>query len=230
MSPIPHVRRTLLATLALCALSAGARGQAEDAGFDASVPKLGEIRGLTTLRGRVEEAEYEEKSFLAVWYYNLRTDQKQFPRHETFLVIFEPQQEGYREVFRYDAKEFDKGWTDIVPLDARLLAGLHIKIPGVSDDDGAVVVALVGGKFRVVFDGETSEFVDLNQDGFPEVLESQWPDGDGHPKWTRVHVWNGKSYKFLMRVAFRQRLGLPVLRAVERAAYRPKPAKHLSTN
>ncbi len=189
---------------------------------------MGEIRGLTTLRGRVEEAEYEEKSFLAVWYFNPRPGQ--LPSHETFLVIFEPRREGYREVFRHNANDDLEGWTELAPLDAPLLPGLYIKVSGTSDYDGATVIALVGGKFRVIFEGSTSEFVDLNSDGFPEVFESDWPDGDGRPKTTRVHVWNGKSYRPLTRVAFRQRFGLPVLRAVERAAHRPKPAKHLSTN
>jgi hypothetical protein len=51
------------------------------------------------------------------------------------------------------------------------------------------MVALVQDKFQVVYQGQTSEIVNLDGDGIPEIFESVWPDGDGYPKKTTIYVW-----------------------------------------
>jgi hypothetical protein len=62
--------------------------------------------------------------------------------------------------------------------------------------------------------------LDLNGDGFPEIFESSWPDGDGSPKATTVHVWSGKNYRTLMKTSWRNRFGPGVFSAVEKASRR----------
>jgi len=125
-------------------------------------------------------------------------------------------------------RHFDSTWTRLVSLDAKRFRTLKsdqmeasrfpsttkseiigaLNLSGViiqsshsfTDYDAALVIALVNGKFKVVFSGGTSEILDLNADGVPEIFDSMWPDGDGHPKTTSIHVWNGKTYVPLMKL------------------------------
>jgi hypothetical protein len=170
------------------------------------IPKLGEIRGLTSF----------SKSHLAVWYSNVRKDQT--PSYEAFLVIFELHDGEPAEVFRIVSSPEDV-WQRLIPLDALSLPGLTIQSShSFTDNDAALVIALVEGKFQVVFRGGTSEILDLNGDGVPEVFESMWPDGDGYPKATTIHVWSGKNYRVLKKTSWRNRFGRRVLSSVERAS------------
>jgi len=172
------------------------------------IPKLGEIRGLTAF----------SESHLAVWYSNVRKDQ--FPSYEAFLVIYEMRNREPAEVFRINSSPEDV-WQRLIPLGAFSLTGLTIQSSqSLTDYDAALVIALVDEKFKVVFSGGTSEIFDLNADGVPEIFESMWPDGDGYPKTTSVHVWNGKTYRSLMKTAWRNRFGPGVLSSVERASRR----------
>ncbi len=43
---------------------------------------------------------------------------------------------------------------------------------GISDRGSATVIGLLGNNFGVVYRGNESEFVDINADGIPEILES----------------------------------------------------------
>lgn len=209
-----HARAILFLSLAACA----APGQTKDAAFGDKIPNLGEIRGLTSFRAReIGGRENREKRFLAVWYFNMRP--KQTPSYETFLVIFEAQPDGYKESFRYTAQSHED-LSGVTALASDILAGVVVKFSGISDYDAAKVVALVNGRFQFVFNGETSEFFDLNADGYPEIFESSWPDGDGYPQTTTVHVWDGISFRRLLKTTFRGRFDSAVSRAVGRAARR----------
>jgi hypothetical protein len=172
------------------------------------IPKLGEIRGLTSI----------SESHLVVWYSNVRKDH--FPSYEAFLVIYEMRDREPAEVFRINSSPEDM-WQRLIPLGAFNLTGLTIQSShSFTDYDAALVIALVDGKFKVVFSGGTSEIVDLNADGVPEIFDSMWPDGDGYPKTTSIHVWNGKTYRPLMKTSWRNRFGSGVRSSVERAARR----------
>ena len=172
------------------------------------IPRLGEIRGLTSF----------SESHLAVWYSNVRKDQ--IPSNEAFLVIFELRNGEPAEVFRLVSSPEDL-WQRLIPLSAFNLTGLTIQSShSLTDNDAALVIALVDGKFRVVFSGGTSEIFDLNADGVPEIFDSMWPDGDGYPKTTSIHVWNGKTYIPLMKTSWRNRFGPGVRSSIERASRR----------
>jgi hypothetical protein len=169
---------------------------------------LGEIRGLSSF----------SESHLAVWYSNVRKDQ--IPSYEAFLVIFELRNGEPAEVFRIVSQPEDV-WQRLMPLEALGLPGLTIQSShSFTDNDAALVIALVDGKFQVVFRGGTSEILDLNGDGVSEVFESMWPDGDGYPKATTIHVWSGKNYRALMKTSWRKRFGPGVLSSVEKASRR----------
>jgi hypothetical protein len=177
------------------------------------IPKLGEIRGLTSF----------SESNLAVWYSNVRKGQ--FPSYEPFLVIYEMRNGEPAEVFRLNSSPEDV-WQRLIPLGSLNLIGLTIQSShSFTDYDAALVIALVDGKFQVVFHGGTSEIVDLNGDGLPEIFESMWPDGDGYPKTTTIHIWSGNTYRPLMKTSWRNRFGPSVLYSIERASRRVTRAR-----
>ena len=177
------------------------------------IPRLGEIRGFTTF----------SESHLAVWYSNVRKNPS--PGYETFLIIYDMRGREPAEVFRIDSSPEDV-WQRLIPLDAFSLPGLIIQSShSLTDNDAALVIALADGKFQVVFRGGTSEILDLNGDGVPEVFESMWPDGDGYPKATTIHVWSGKNYTALMKTSWRNRFGPAVLSSVEKASRRIAKAR-----
>ncbi len=210
------MRIALLALLVAVICCAGAPDVFAQAGNLAdlgAIPKLGEVRGIASFRG-------SDKLFLAVWYYNLR--QNQIPSDETFLVIYEMQQEKAKEVFRLTG-DVEDIWQELMPSGTFGLTGLIIQSShSFTDYDAAIVIALVGSKFQVVFKGLTSEFVDLNSDGTPEILESMWPDGDGYPETTTIHVWDGRIYEAVVKTMWRERFGRVARAAVVRASRRFK--------
>jgi hypothetical protein len=79
------------------------------------------------------------------------------------------------------------------------------------------VFVLLGGKIRLVFDNILStEVENLNSDGYPDLLASGWPDGDGDPEHTEVFVWSKTRYKKALVVPFRARYGVKVISAINR--------------
>ena len=88
------------------------------------------------------------------------------------------------------------------------------------------VVALSGETFKVVYEGSLpGEVIDLDADNVPEIFESKWPDGDGHPEFTNVYAWDGHGYKLLTRVPWADRFGKAVLKLVSSHSTRKPPAK-----
>jgi hypothetical protein len=108
----------------------------------------------------------------------------------------------------------------LIPLSTFNLTGLTVQSSGSFTDYDAALVIAVNEKFQVVFRGGSSEILDLNGDGLPEIFESMWPNGDGYPKTTTIHVWSGKTYRRLMKTSWRNRFGLGILTSVERASRR----------
>jgi hypothetical protein len=79
------------------------------------------------------------------------------------------------------------------------------------------VFCIINGKAQAVYDNVMStEIVDLNADGYPDLLASGWPDGDGGPSTTDVYVWKKSIYKKVLTVPFRSRYGLRVVKAISR--------------
>lgn len=191
----------LFAAGLLCLAQTLAHAQPE--GFDdlAKLPKLGRVHSVHSLG----------ESHLAVWYWSNKEDRMKTDGN--ILVIYEIKKGEFTEVFRYIG-DVVEGWHKITPLcDSRLL-GVVVESGVITSYDGATIFALVDGKFQQVFQGSTSDVRDLNEDGIPELFESSWPDGDGYPTSTTVHFWNGKTYKPLMKVAYRRRFGPTVQSAL----------------
>lgn len=168
------------------------------------LPKLGDVLAITNL----------DESHLAVWYGIV--DKNAIPSYWDVLAIYAVKDGEFSEVFRLKSEPADDPWEKLVPLCDSRLIGVALQTGVITNYDSVQVIALVGGKFQSVFKGSSSEFTDLNDDGVPEIFESDWPDGDGYPTTTTVHVWNGKKYSRLMKVSFRKRFGPTVQTAISR--------------
>jgi len=182
--------------------------QAGDLGSLEDIAKKGKVKAITSFRS-------SERLFLAVWY--VMPSEQRAPAVDHLLYIFERQENRYSELLRLDAG-VEGTWEDIVPFGGVRLPGVAIfSASGISDRGPVTVIALVKGKFQIVYQGDESEFIDLNADGIPEILESVWPDGDGYPKTTTIHIWTGKAYTPLMKSKWSQRFSQAVLNAVRKA-------------
>ena len=73
------------------------------------------------------------------------------------------------------------------------------------------MVALVQDKFQVVYQGQTSEIVNLDGDGIPEIFESVWPDGNGYSTTTTIYVWDGLRYRQLTTAKWEYPFSISVL-------------------
>jgi hypothetical protein len=172
------------------------------------IPQKGKVKGITSFRTN-------NSMFLAVWY--VVPSKEVAVATQDSLHIFERVENRYREVFQFTA-EASNVWEHLLSFDSSGVPGVVLfSSSGISDRGPAIVIGLVGNNFGIVYRGDESEFVDINADGIPEILESVWPDGDGDPKTTTIHVWNGKVYKPLLKVRWRDRFGQAVRTAVEKA-------------
>jgi hypothetical protein len=159
------------------------------------------LLGVATYRG-------DATTFVAAWYW---IDGVGGRAGHSLLAVYERAAGGYQERFRIQSTAGDR-WEQLRSLAGKLPGFVLESSESISDHDATTVIALVDGKFAVVFDGVTSEVVDLNADGYLEILESSWPDGDGFPATTRVHVWGGRQYVAAGTVPWRDRYGARSLR------------------
>ena len=186
-----------------CLVPSVLQAQPRNFGDLGKLPKLGVVRAITNL----------DESYLAVWYWSV--EKNAASSDGNLLAIYTVKDGEFSEVFRF-TNPGDGNWQKLVPLCDSRLIGVSIQSGAITNYDGVQVIGLVEDKFQLVFEGSTSEFTDLNGDGVPEIFESDWPDGDGYPTTTTVHVWNGKKYSRLMKVSFRKRFGPAVQTAISK--------------
>lgn len=186
---------------------------AQDSGLGklVDIPVLGEIRGIVSLRN-------DGQSFLAVWYYSTQQDNSSSGRN--ILTIFERKSNKYDEVFRFNDSPGDGVWERLLPLYPGRLTGLILSASQISADDDTWLIALVDDKFKVVHHGSSTELLDINDDGYFEIFDSNWPDGDGKPKTTKVFVWDGQKYRQVIEMKFNLRFSNRVRNAVNKATRR----------
>ena len=185
-----------------CLVPSMVQAQPGNFGDLGKLPKLGDVRAITNL----------DESHLAIWYWI--EDKNAVSSDGNGLVIYAVKGGEFSEVFRFKNDRIYETWEKLVPLCDSRLIGVAVQTGVITNYDQVRVIALVGGKFHLVFEGSTSEFTDLDDDGVPEIFESMWPDGDGYPTTTTIHVWNGKKYSRLMKVSFRKRFGPIVQTAI----------------
>lgn len=166
-----------------------------------------------------------DKTFLAIWY-RIRQE-SEIPITNNSLIIFERKKEKYEEVFRFDDKGGNQLWQYLAQFGTPNFPGVAIISLGNDYFYGpTIVIALVDNKFKVVYQGGTSEFVDLDGNGIPEIFESNWPNGDGSPQMTTVYVWDGKIYTPIMKSKWDERFSHSIISAVESYSKKQRPPGH----
>jgi hypothetical protein len=154
--------------------------------------EAGRIIELTTFRADVfQEDKLATTRYLAIWY---KKSGGQF-KDESYLKIFEKINDTYVERYQVADKSFAE-IRALAPLNSSVVPGVVVTFEHSDFWFGRTIVfGLVEGRFRKVYEGATSELVDLDGDGIPEILESSWPNGDGFPSVTRTHRWNGQLFE-----------------------------------
>jgi hypothetical protein len=127
------------------------------------LPSLGELRGVATYNGD------DKITYVAAWYWVGSTTKI---AGDSLLVVFESGGNGFHERFRTKSGLVNL-WEQLRALPSGAFPGFIIETSQtITDHDGDLLVAMVNGKFKVVYQGAVSEFVDFNADGYPEILES----------------------------------------------------------
>jgi hypothetical protein len=211
-----HFRKDLIRLAVLLVASLGGLtptlGQSGDLGNLCDIPS-GKIQAVLSFKAtRVLASQTSVRSFLAAWHE--RDSGGGASSTPGQLVVCEKNGLRYKEVFRFEDKAH-MGFLEFAPLSSLTVPGLVVTF---SSDIGwngpTLVVALVQEKFEVVYQGATSELVDLDGNGIPEIFESVWPDGDGYPRRTTIHVWDGVKYRKLTTSRWDYRFSRSVLSRV----------------
>ena len=162
---------------------------------------------------RVLASQTNVRSFLAVWHE--REDGGPGRDHQGRLVVYERDGLRCKEVFRFEDKA-QMEIQELAPLSSLTVPGVVVTFSSdISMNGPTLVVALVQEKFEVVYRGATSELVDLDGNGIPEIFESMWPDGDGYPRTTTIHVWDGVKYRKFTTSRWEDRFSRSVLTRVK---------------
>jgi hypothetical protein len=208
-----HFRISLIHLVALVIASLGGLtpmlGQPSDPGYICDISR-GEIQGVVSFKAvRFLASQTSMRSFLAVWREPEKGGVSSTPGQ---LVICEKNGLLYKEVFRFEDKARME-FLEFAPLSSLTVPGVVVTFaPDIVGWKGpTLIVALVQDKFEIVFEGGTSEVVDLDGNGIPEIFESVWPDGDGYPRRTLIHVWDGVKYRKLTSSKWEYRFSRSVL-------------------
>lgn len=209
-------RSNLTRLAILLALSAGVMptlAQYDDLGDLCEISRSGKVKGILSFRAtRFLATQTSVRLFLAVWHEG--GNGGPVSSTQGTLVVQEKDGLRYKEVFRFEDKA-QMEFQELAPLNSFTVPGLVVTFSSEIGWNGqTLVVALVQEKFEVVYQGGTSELVDLDGNGIPEIFESAWPDGDGYPRRTVIHVWDGLKYRKLTASKWEFRFSRSVLNRV----------------
>jgi hypothetical protein len=210
--PMDLIRLVMLLAASLGGLTP-TLGQSGDLGDLCEIPKVEKTQAVLSFRAtRVLASHTSVRSFLALWHE--RENGGPVSSTPGQLVVCEKSGVRYKEVFRFEDKA-QMGFLEFAPLSSLTVPGLVVTFSSEIGWNGpTLVVALVQEKFEVVYQGVTSELVDLDGNGIPEIFESMWPDGDGYPRTTTIHVWDGVKYRKLTTSRWEYRFSRSVLSRV----------------
>ena len=204
------IRFVSLMLLLWFGLVVDANSQQGDLGRVGEITDQGTFKGIFSFRiTRFLASKTSTRLFVAGWLVSNNSS----PQADSSgrLKIYEKDGAQYKEVFNLEDKD-TLAFGEFGSLHSLALPGIVVNFSSDLDGDGPVwVVALVQEKFQIVYQGESSEIVDLDGNGIPEIFESIWPDGDGYPKTTTIHVWNGTKYQKLITSNWESRFSKSVL-------------------
>lgn len=176
--------------------------------------KDGKIREIMSFKARkLTTSKVEIRNFWAVWYLK---EKGKSELDEEGLVIYEKVGEKLEERFRY-IHDGGANFQEFSTLGVTPMQGIRLTFDSSDYLTGdTIIIGLVNDQFKIIFQGGTTELVDLNGDGYAEIFESEWPDGDGSPKKTTLHVWNGNSYQKLAERPWDTRFDSATKKAVDK--------------
>lgn len=205
----------LLTLLACCGMPVDTMAQQGDLRGISELTDQGTLKGIFSFRiTRFLESKTSTRLFVAAWFVssNNPTEIDSGPR----LVIFETDGATYKEVFNLEVKD-SLDFNEFGSLNSLAVPGIVVNFSSDLDGAGPIwVIALVQDKFQIVYRGENSEIVDLDGNDIPEIFESIWPDGDGYPKSTTIHVWDGVKYQKLASSKWESRFSKLVLNQIRK--------------
>lgn len=219
------IRFVFLTFLLGFGLVVDANSQQGDLGGVGEITDKGGCKGIFSFRiTRFLASKTSTRLFVAGWFVSNNTSTRD--GSSSRLKIYEKDGAEYKEVFNLEEKD-TLDFREFGSLRSLALPGIVVNFSSDFDGDGPVwVVALVQEKFQVVYQGESSEIVDLDGDGISEIFESIWPDGDGYPKSTIIHVWNGTKYQRLITSKWESRFSKLVLGRITKYNKTRKPDRH----
>ncbi|MCC6743164.1 MAG: hypothetical protein IT175_04820 [Acidobacteria bacterium] len=138
---------------------------------------------------------------------------------ENRLLAYRQIGDGYEAIFSLDAQSTEDAlWEKLETFPSARSPGIALySLAGDYFYGSVIVVGVVDGRMKVVYSGNTSEFIDLNGDGVAEIVESVWPNGDGYPTNAKVYIWSGGAYKHILTARWPDRLGRATLNAVNKS-------------
>lgn len=180
--------------------------------------KDGLLKGILSFKAiTFASSRTNTRDFIAVWYEKAVKTNK---ANEETLVIYERKGDDYEELFNFVEKSQRK-FRGFAPLGSLQVPGVIVTFSSEEDLNGeTAVIAFVDNKFQFVYKGNTSEFVDLDGDGITEIFESFWPNGDGFPKKTIVHIWNGSVYVKLYETKWEDRFSRNTQALLKKRSYK----------
>jgi hypothetical protein len=150
----------------------------------------------------VASVHVESERFIAVWTGDAG--------HETLEIYAMKKYPNVRLVNQFEDRDIP--FQSLTAIQDGAVAGFQIRRTAGEDWFGATLLYFyVAGKFKKVFEtGDVAELLDVNGDGYPEVLEYQGDRSDPASK-VKISVWKDDKYQYLATVPL-SRLFLPSTR------------------
>jgi hypothetical protein len=156
--------------------------------------RVDQLLDRADLKG-VASVHVDRATFIAIWTEN--------PHSQTLEIYEVSKYPTVRLVNRFE--DHDVPFQSLTAIQEGAVAGFQVRREVGEGWFGATLLYFyVGGKFGKVFEtGDIAELLDVNGDGYPEVLEYHGGKDDPACKVT-ISVWRDHKYQYLMTVPLGQ--------------------------
>jgi hypothetical protein len=175
---------------------------------ESNAKRVDQILGSPGLRG-VASVRVGSTIFIAVWV--------ESPQAHA-LEIYGMKPSKYPDVqLVVELKDNGFPWQSITAVQDGAVAGFLVRRTAGEGWFGASVLYLyVEGRFKKVFEsGSVADLLDLNGDGYPEVLEYQGDKADSGAK-VKISVWKNDRYHYLATVPLTQLYSSKIKNRIDR--------------
>ena len=189
------------------------RSEAEHDRVPRSVlPIHGEPKSIITVHVNRWDPLISTSSRLAVFYYDETSN-------SNTLRMFAGPLDDLSLVYSVTDSESKISWTEMDQFPSIRLPGVVLWGSETMERDSATVICHTTKGFRVVFEGFGVSFLELDNDGIPEVFSSSYPEFDAGYTDDRhefmVHTWNGTEFVLVKKFqVWEKRFSNDIIRAV----------------